>query len=268
MPSFTRVAAIFRFCVLTACVAGVLPVLAQDPFEIQVYEYELVPKGQWNLETHMNYRRHGTTEFEGTVAPSSRQFHLTYELTHGITDWFEMAGYLVLAHRAQPDGGWDYAGWRLRPRFGIPPSWNWPVGLSLSTEIGFPKNTYEENPTTFELRPIIEKRFGRIQVDLNPTLARALRGPGSSEGWEFEPAARIAFTGWRLEPSLEYYGATGPIRDVLPVHEQSHQFYPGWDLQITKNIVWNFGIGIASTSQGDRLVYKMRLGVLFGKPSR
>ncbi len=30
-------------------------VRAQDPFEIQVYEYETVPKGMWNLETHINY---------------------------------------------------------------------------------------------------------------------------------------------------------------------------------------------------------------------
>ncbi len=28
---------------------------AQDAFETQVYEYETVPKGMWNLETHLNY---------------------------------------------------------------------------------------------------------------------------------------------------------------------------------------------------------------------
>lgn len=265
-----RIAAIFRLTVVlgAAFFAHAAVARAQDAFEIQVYEYELVPKGQWNLETHMNYRRRGSTEFEGTVAPTNGQFHLTYELTRGISDWFEMAGYLVLAHRAGPAGGWDYAGWRVRPRFAIPESWHWPVGLSLSTEVGFPNTTYEENQTTFELRPIVEKRIGKVQVDVNPTLTRALRGPGSHVGWEFEPAVRIAYLGKRLEPSLEYYGATGPIRDVLPVHEQSHQFYPGWDLKITENIVWNFGIGFNATTQGDQLVYKTRIGILFGKPSR
>src|SRR5206468_1532307 len=34
--------------------------IAQDPFEIQVYEYETVPKGEWNLETHLNYIARGT----------------------------------------------------------------------------------------------------------------------------------------------------------------------------------------------------------------
>ena len=66
---------------------------AQDPFEIQVYEYETVPKGMWNLETHINYIGKGTKSFEGPVAPTNNQFHLTYELTRGITDYFETAGY-------------------------------------------------------------------------------------------------------------------------------------------------------------------------------
>lgn len=69
----------------------VLNVHAQDPFEIQIYEYETVPKGMWNLETHINYVAKGTKSFEGPVAPTNNQFHLTYELTRGITDYFETA---------------------------------------------------------------------------------------------------------------------------------------------------------------------------------
>ena len=239
---------------------------AQDPFEIQIYEYELVPKGMWNLETHANFTGRGVKKFEGTVAPTHHQFHLTYELTRGVTKHFELAGYLVLARRAGPGGGWDFVGWRVRPRFAVPESWNWPVGVSLSLEVGFPKAAYEENKTTFELRPIIEKKWGRLQLDVNPVLGRALRCPGTSEGWDFEPGVRIAWAATeRFEPSLEYYGGTGPIRDVLPIREQSHQFYPGWDLKLTENIVWNFGLGIAATPAGNQIVYKMRLGILFGR---
>jgi hypothetical protein len=237
---------------------------AQDSFEIQVYEYETVPKGMWNLETHMNFTGRGTKVFEGTVAPTNHQFHLTFELTHGITEHFEMAGYLVLAYR--PDGGAEYAGWRIRPRFRLPKSWNLPVDISVSTEVGFPREQYEENSVTFELRPIVEKKLGRWQLDFNPVLARALRGPGKKEGWEFEPAVRVAYeTTKKLDLSLEYYGATGPITDPLPRGEQVHQFYPGWDYQITDKIVWNFGIGVAATDAGNRLVYKSRIGILFGK---
>ena len=64
---------------------------AQDPFEIQVYEYATVPAGKWNLETHLNFVQRGTTAYEGSVAPTEHQTHLTFELTRGITSWFEMA---------------------------------------------------------------------------------------------------------------------------------------------------------------------------------
>ena len=74
-----------------------------------------------------------------------------------------MAGYLVLAHR--PDGGYEYAGTRIRPRIRLPESWHLPVNISISGEIGFPRPTYEENSVTLEIRPIIEKKIGRVQLN-------------------------------------------------------------------------------------------------------
>jgi len=91
----------------------------------------------------------------------------------------------VLANR--PGGGFEYAGWRLRPRVSLPKSWHLPVDVSISGEIGFPRQAYEENSVTFELRPILEKKLGRWQFDFNPVLARALRGPGTKDGWESSP---------------------------------------------------------------------------------
>ena len=241
---------------------------AQDAFEIQVYEYETVPRGMWNLETHLNYIGRGTKAFEGPVAPTNNQLHMTYELTRGVTKYFELAGYLVLARR--PGGGpMEFAGWRVRPRFRLPESWRLPVKVSLSGEVGFPRKVYEENSATLEIRPILERSIGKLQLDFNPTLGRALRGPGRGEGWDFEPGARIAYALTKhFEPSLEYYGATGPLFDPLPRREQAHIFFPGGDIQISEQIVWNIGIGVAATSAGNRFVYKTRLGILFGhKPN-
>lgn len=240
---------------------------AQDPFEIQVYYYETVPKGMWNLETHLNYIGRGSKHFEGTEAPSHNQFHMTYELTHGITKHFEMAGYLVLARRAgTPGTGWDYAGWRMRPRVSLPKEWKLPMDVSIAGEIAFPRKTYEVNRTTLELRPILEKKLGRLQLDFNPTVGRALRGPDKSEGWDFEPAMRTAYEATRrLDVSLEYYGGIGPFRNFLPRNEQVHQFYPGGDFKVNENVVLNFGIGFGVTPSGNKLVYKMRVGYLFGK---
>lgn len=235
---------------------------AQDPFEIQVYEYETVPKGRWNLETHYNYTFRGTTEAEGRVSPTRHQHHLTFELTRGITNTFELAGYLVFATR--PGEGAEIAGYRVRPRVMVPKAWHWPVGVSLSVEVGFPKAAYEENSVTFELRPIIEKNIGRLQLDLNPTLGRSLDGPGSGDGWDFEPGGRVGFAATKaLDLSVEYYGSLGRVDRWLPAPDQVHQFFLGGDAHLSDDVVLNLGWGVGATSAGNRSVLKMRLGWLF-----
>src|SRR5262245_25809252 len=110
---------------------GAAPAFAQDPFEIQVYEYITVPKGKWDLETHVNQTMAGAMK---------DQTHLTFELTRGITDYFETAIYLVNARRPGVNG--EFVGWRVRPRFRLPQG-KLPFKFSLSTEFGFPKEVYE-----------------------------------------------------------------------------------------------------------------------------
>jgi len=68
----------------------------------------------------------------------------------------------------------------------------------------------------------------------------------------------------RFKPSLEYDSGTGPLFDPLPRGEQVHLFFPGADIQVADNVIWNLGLGLAATSFGNHLVYKMRIGVLFG----
>jgi hypothetical protein len=255
-----------RLAVLWALVAfGAAALQAQDPFEIQIYEYRTVPKRMWNLETHLNYVGRGTKNFEGTVAPTNNQLHMTYELTRGLTDHFELAGYLVTGRRPGTGDIVELAAWRVRPRVRLPQSWGLPVDISLSTEVAFPRKAYDENAATLEIRPIIEKTFGRFQIDLNPVIGRVLRGPGTSEGWDFEPGVRMAYTAnAKFKPSLEYYGSTGPVFNPVVTDEQVHLFYPGADIQIADNVVWNVGLGLAATPAGNHLIYKMRIGVLFG----
>jgi hypothetical protein len=233
-----------------------LPLRAQDPFEIQVYEYETVPKGRWNLETHLNYVSKGTTEWEGPMAPTEGQFHTTFELTRGLTDNFELAGYLLLG--SYTGGHFQYAGMRIRPRLSAPKEWNWPVGVSLSVEVGFPKKVFEENGATLEIRPILEKKVGAWQFDINPVVGTALSGPGKGE-WDFEPGVRVAYeVSKKLDLSVEYYGA-------IPFSggDQVHQIYPGADIHFSEDVVLNVGAGWGLTDTGNRFVWKMRLGVMF-----
>ena len=82
-----------------------LPVAAhaQDPFEIQVFEYEPLPLGAYTYESHINYVLNGTTKFEGPVAPEQDQLHVSSEWTAGITDQIR-AGFVVLPQWCPAEG--------------------------------------------------------------------------------------------------------------------------------------------------------------------
>jgi hypothetical protein len=240
----------------TALIAFAAPVAAaQDPFEIQVYEYELVPVGKWNLETHINRVAKGEMK---------DQNHLTFELTRGITKNFEMAGYLVTSSRPGVNG--ELAGWRLRPRWKVPED-KLPFKFSISTEFGFPKHEYEDVDWTLEIRPILEWGWGKTQLDINPVFGRPFGRSASglaAMDFDFEPGVRLGYTvNPKVDLSMEYYGNTGLITDPSATENQVHQFFPGADIQLASNIVWNVGVGFGATDAGNTLVYKMRLGVMW-----
>jgi hypothetical protein len=91
--------------------------------------------------------------------PTSHQLTETIEITHGFTEWFDTGFYIFTsAHSGQRI---DWVGGHIRPRVRIPPKWKWPVGLSLSNEIGYQRRQYSVDTWTWEMRPIIDKQIGR-----------------------------------------------------------------------------------------------------------
>jgi hypothetical protein len=139
--------------------------------------------------------------------------------------------------------------------------------VGLVTEFSFQKTAFEENARRIEIRPILEKQFGRVQIDLNPVFERALHGPGTQEGWNFEPALRIGYlAGKYVTPSIEYYSSLGPLPGLLPLRHQTHLFFPGADIKLRENIVWSLGVGVAATPTGSQLIYKSRIEIEFGVP--
>jgi hypothetical protein len=254
----TRLSALFG--ALFLCGVSSQRVVAQDRFEIEVYPYETAARGEWELETHLNYTRLGTTTFDGQVAPTEGQARLAAELTRGVTDHWELSGYLLAARR--PAAGVEFAGWRLRSRLRAPAAWRLPVHLGLSVELEATQAAYSESPLTLELVPIFERRVGRLQFDLDPAVERDLSGPAVSQGWELEPRARAAFTASRtVTLALEYYGALGHLGAILPGEAQVHQFFPSVELRLGADVTLDFGIGVGATAAGDRLVFKSRFEI-------
>jgi hypothetical protein len=251
---------IVHFGVLTLLILSfTLPIYAQDSFEVQVYESDLVPVNHYELDMHNIFVERGSTQWDGTVAPSNQQEHLAFEFTRGVTNYFEMGSYLLFANRQGERE--EFAGFRLRPRVKAPDAWNLPVGLSLSAEIGFPQLQYEPNHVTLEIRPIIDKSIGRWKFDINPIMTFAFNGPEASQGMGLEPEGMIAY---EIIPDqfrfmLEYYSALGPARHLLPTDEQVHLLYPKIEYAFSDVFVVNAGFGEGLTRASDSLTWALRL---------
>jgi hypothetical protein len=54
----------------------------------------------------------------------------------------------------------QWVGNRLFPRVRIPESWDWPVGLGLVAFISYQPRSFSTDTWTFEILPIIDKRWG------------------------------------------------------------------------------------------------------------
>jgi hypothetical protein len=229
---------------------------AQDPFEIHIYEYEPLSRGQYSLEAHLNFWTQGTSLREGKLLPTEHQTHLTLEPTFGLSESFAL-GFMFL-NAWEPGYLPQFAGWRILPHLYAPASWHLPVRLGLVAEFSFQKTRYEENSRRIELRPIIDREFSSWQIVLNPFFERALHGPGTARGWNFEPGILVRWKRKVFSPSLEYYGEIESINVPPRAQPAVHQLFVGGDWQVRPSLNANLGIGFDLASRGPGVVLKSR----------
>ena len=237
----------------------------QDNYEIQVYGSDTVPKGDTMVELHSNVTPKGHALAE--LRPSDGAVHETVEITHGWNDWFETGFYFF--NYIHSGYGFEYVGSHIRPRVRAPDRWHWPVGVSLSFEVGYVRPIISEDTWTLEIRPIVDKKLGPWYLAFNPALEKALVGPNASKNFEFSPNAKFSYDlTKRVAVGMEYYGAFGQIANFDPVAEQEQQFFPAVDLDLGPKWEFNAGVGVGVTRSTDRLILKMILGHRFGKNNK
>lgn len=248
--------------VATACLSAAVSTRAQDNYEIQVYGSDLVDKGHTMLELHSNFTFQGSkTSMDGTW-PTNHQLHETVEITHGFTDWLEVGFYVFTS--SQNGLGIDWVGDHIRPRVSVPKKWHWPVGVSISQEIGYQRRQYSVDTWTYELRPIIDKQIGRWYLDFNPTFDKSLHGATASQGFIFSPNVKISYDFTKkISGGVEYYGSLGPVSGFYPVAQQQQQIFPVIDLNVSPKWEINFGVGVGVTQSTDHLIAKTILGYRF-----
>ena len=230
---------------------------AQDPFEIHIYEYEPLSWREYSLEAHLNFVTQGMTTPDGTLLPTSHQTHLTLEPTFGVSPAFAI-GFMFL-NAWEPGHSPQIAGWRMLPHFYVPELWNLPVRIGFVAEFSFQNTRYEENSRRIELRPIFDHEFTRWQIVFNPVLERAMHGPGTRHGWNFEPALLVRWKRKAFSPSLEYYGEIESINVTPQAQPEVHQLFMGGDWKMSNEFSVNLGAGFDVGGRGPGVVLKCRL---------
>ena len=218
----------------------VLPCVAQDPFEIHVYEFEPMKRGEYSVEAHLN------------VWSQTRDTHLTFEPTIGLSKNFAL-GFMFL-NAWQSGSSPQFAGWRVLPHYYAP--WKLPVRIGFVAEFSFQKERFEENTRRVELRPILDREFEHWQVVFNPVVERTLHGPGTRRGWNFEPSVLLRWKREKFAPSLEYYAAVESLNVRPRAQPQVHQLYVGGDWEVAPSLKVNMGLGI--DLKGTGVVLKSR----------
>ena len=139
---------------MVGLVLAAVPLRAQDNYEIQVYASDLVETGHTMVELHSNFTVQGSKFTDDHTLPTQHQWHETVEITHGFNEWFEVGWYIFTS--TGPNQGYKWVGDHIRPRVRVPESWHWPVGASLSMEVGYQRPAFSQDTWTWEIRPIVD----------------------------------------------------------------------------------------------------------------
>lgn len=202
---------------------------AQDAFEIQVYDAETAPPGTIGFEMHANHFVEGQTEATPPELPTHHATHLTLEPHIGIAPWCEAGAYIQTAIRG--DGQFDFAGIKLRFKARVPRRLADLVGLALNFELSSVPQEYEAVRFGIELRPIVDVKWKRLYVSLNPIVGFELAGPIAGHP-VLEPAAKVAVQvlPW-LSIGPEYYADLGPVDAIERPENQVHRLFGALDFE-------------------------------------
>jgi len=233
-------------------------IYAQENYEIQVYASPTMTKGSTIFELHSNFTFDGEKNIVDGVRPPYHSLHETIEITHGITENFELGFYLFTNYTSPY--GFRIIGTHIRPRVKVPDKWKWPLGVSLSAEIGLQSKKYSSDTRSIEIRPVFDKQFKDFYLSFNPVFGIGLKGVNEDHTPTFAPNIKTSYTFNKVALGFEYYGDIGQVNQVPGFNEQSHALFLAADLYLDPKWEFNFGPGFALTDATDPFVFKLLVG--------
>ncbi|GEO10305.1 hypothetical protein [Segetibacter aerophilus] len=246
------------YCFFTLVCFGLIAI-GQENYEIQVYGSQTQQKNSTIFELHSNYTFKGEKEVIKGVRPTYHSLHETVEITHGIGNNFELGVYLFTNYTEKY--GYQVVGTHLRPRLMAPSKWNWPVGVSLSAEIGYQRPEYSGETWNIELRPIVDKQWNKLYVSFNPTFGIAIKSVDDSGVPVFEPNIKSMYAvSKKIGLGLEYYGSLGAVNAFETLEGQNHAIFTVLDLLNNRDWEFNVGAGFGLTPATDGFMAKIILG--------
>jgi len=257
MPRFLSRSATFLLLAVLALFARMAH--AQGNYEIQVYGADTVAPHSTMVELHSNFTSKGQKRLINGVYPTNHQQHETLEITQGINSWSEVGFYVFTS--TQDGHGVQWVGDHIRPRVRVPNSWHWPLGVSLSTEVGYQRAVYSQDTWTWEIRPIVDKTVGRWYFAFNPALERSWHGPSTRDGVSFAPAVKVGYDFTKVvSAGVEYYADYGRVGSFSGLRDQQEQVFVVSDLNVSPKWEINVGVGVGATSVTDHWIVKGILG--------
>lgn len=241
-------------------------VQSQENYEIQVYGSQTQQKNSTIFELHSNFTFNGEKNIIKGVRPSYHSLHETLEITQGITDNFELGFYLFTNYT--PKYGYQIVGTHIRPRVMAPAKWKWPVGVSLSAEIGYQRPEYAGETWSIEVRPIVDKQWQKLYLSFNPTFGIALRSATENSIPVFEPNIKASYAFFNnFALGVEYYGEMGAINAFETLAAENHAVFAAIDLLNSKEWEFNGGTGFGLTPATDGFIFKVIVGrrIFWGK---
>jgi hypothetical protein len=191
--------------------------------EIQVYDAEICELGKFNLTWHNNFTAigHRQPDLPGGIV-LNHTLNGVPEWAYGVTEWFEVGLYLPV-YSLTGGGRFLIDSGKLRALFVTPHAAEKIFFYGMNFELGYNSKHWDMSRRAGEVRPIIGRRIGPVEVIVNPIFDTDFRG---FRRLDFVPCERLGYNlskTWAA--ALEHYEDCGRLDDLAPLGRQDQTVF-------------------------------------------